>query len=43
MYAEAINSGLVAVDERTLTNPASRVRRDASISIREAADEALRG
>jgi 23S rRNA (cytidine1920-2'-O)/16S rRNA (cytidine1409-2'-O)-methyltransferase len=41
--ADAIKSGLVVVDGRTLTNPASLVRRNASITIREEGDEALRG
>lgn len=41
--AEVIKSGLVVVDGRTLTNPASLVRRDASITIREGGEEALRG
>jgi 23S rRNA (cytidine1920-2'-O)/16S rRNA (cytidine1409-2'-O)-methyltransferase len=41
--AEAIKSGLVVVDGRTLINPASLARLDASITIREEADHALRG
>lgn len=41
--AEAIKRGRVVVDGRTLTNPASLVGRDASITIREEGEEALRG
>lgn len=41
--AGAITGGLVAVDGRIMTNPASLVRNDAVISIRREPDEALRG
>ena len=41
--AEAIKRGHVLVDGRTLTNPASLVRRGASITLREEGEEALRG
>jgi predicted rRNA methylase YqxC with S4 and FtsJ domains len=41
--AAAIEAGLVVVDGITLTNPASLVRHDASITIREEGDDALRG
>jgi 23S rRNA (cytidine1920-2'-O)/16S rRNA (cytidine1409-2'-O)-methyltransferase len=40
---ETIEAGLVLVDGITLTNPASLVRHDASITIREEGDDALRG
>jgi ribosomal protein S4 len=40
---EAIKAGRVVVDGRTLTNPASLVRRDAAITIRQERDDALRG
>lgn len=40
---EAIKGGRVVVDGRRLTNPASLVRRDASITIRQESDGALRG
>jgi 23S rRNA (cytidine1920-2'-O)/16S rRNA (cytidine1409-2'-O)-methyltransferase len=41
--AETIKAGLVVVDGITLTNPASLVRHDVSITIREEGDDALRG
>lgn len=41
--AETIEAGLVVVDGITLTNPASLVRHDASIAIREERNDALRG
>jgi 23S rRNA (cytidine1920-2'-O)/16S rRNA (cytidine1409-2'-O)-methyltransferase len=41
--ADAITAGRVVVDGRTLTNPASLVRRDAAITIRQESDDALRG
>lgn len=41
--AAAIKAGLIAVDGLTLTNPASLVRPDASITTREEGDDALRG
>lgn len=40
---EAIKGGRVVVDGRTLTSPASLVRRDAAITIRQESDDALRG
>lgn len=40
---EVIKAGRVVVDVRTLTNPASLVRRDAAITIRQESDDALRG
>jgi 23S rRNA (cytidine1920-2'-O)/16S rRNA (cytidine1409-2'-O)-methyltransferase len=40
---EAIKAERVVVDGRTLTNPASLVRRDAAITIRQEGDDALRG
>lgn len=39
----AIKRGRVVVDGRTLTNPASLVRRDAAITIRETSHDVLRG
>jgi 23S rRNA (cytidine1920-2'-O)/16S rRNA (cytidine1409-2'-O)-methyltransferase len=40
---DAIKAGRVVVEGRTLTNPASLVRRDAAITIRRESDDALRG
>ena len=40
---QAIKAGRVVVDGRTLTNPASLVRREAAITIRQEPDDALRG
>jgi 23S rRNA (cytidine1920-2'-O)/16S rRNA (cytidine1409-2'-O)-methyltransferase len=39
----AIRAGLVLVDGRVVTNPASLVRRDASITVRTSNEKALRG
>jgi 23S rRNA (cytidine1920-2'-O)/16S rRNA (cytidine1409-2'-O)-methyltransferase len=39
----AIRAGLVLVDGRVVTNPASLVRRDASITVRASTGQALRG
>jgi hypothetical protein len=40
---QVIRSGRVVVDGRTLTNPASLVRRDAAITIRQGSGDPLRG
>lgn len=40
---QAIRAGRVVVDGRTRTNPASLVRREAAITIRQESDDALRG